>query len=136
MEGHGCNTNQDQFRGHILDRFSVSSMIKKIHAELDKEMQVLVCGLEIWRDFQTFQVDTELGEVAKYYFDGTGKGFRPVTAMCIGQAFNSHTGREVGGAEEEAQWMVAVVSEMIHILSLVHDDVLDREKIRRGKVSL
>ena len=89
-----------------------------------------------WQDFQTFQVDTELGEVAKYYFDGTGKGFRPVTAMCIGQAFNSHTGREVGGAEEEAQWMVAVVSEMIHILSLVHDDVLDQEQIRRGKVSL
>jgi len=120
MEGHGCNTNQDQFRGHILDRFAVSSMIKKIHAELDKELQV----------------DTELGEVAKYYFDGTGKGFRPVTAMCIGQAFNSHTGREVGGAEEEAQWMVAVVSEMIHILSLVHDDVLDQEQIRRGKVSV
>ena len=47
MEGHGCNTNQDQFRGHILDRFAVSSMIKKIHAELDKELQVLVCGLKI-----------------------------------------------------------------------------------------
>ena len=25
----------------------MSSMIKKIHAELDKELQVLVCGLEI-----------------------------------------------------------------------------------------
>ena len=39
--------NQDQFRGQIFDRFSVSSMIQKIHAELDKELQVLVCGLEI-----------------------------------------------------------------------------------------
>ena len=74
-------------------------------------------------------MNTELGEVAKYYFDGKGKGFRPVTAMCIGQAFNSHTG-EVGGAEE-IQWMVAVVSEMIHIFSLVHDDVLDQEETRR-----
>ena len=129
--------NQDQFRGQIFDRFSVSSMIQKIHAELDEALQVLhSLWPRNWQDFQTFQVDTELGEVAKYYFDGTGKGFRPVTAMCIGQAFNSHTGREVGGAEEEAQWTVAVVSEMIHILSLVHDDVLDREKIRRGKVSL
>ena len=54
--------------------------------------------------------------------------------MCIGQAFNSHTG-EVGGAEE-IQWMVAVVSEMIHIFSLVHDDVLDQEETRRGQVSL
>lgn len=56
--------------------------------------------------------------------------------MCIGQAFNSHTGREVGGAEEEIQWMVAVVSEMIHIFSLVHDDVLDQEETRRGQVSV
>ena len=59
-----------------------------------------------------------------------------MTAICIGQAFNCHTGREVGEAEEEAQWVVAVVSEMIHVLSLVHDDVLDQEEIRRGKVSL
>ena len=46
MEVYGCNTNQNQFRGHILDRFSVSSMIQKIHAELDRELQVLVCGLK------------------------------------------------------------------------------------------
>ena len=59
-----------------------------------------------------------------------------MTAICIGQAFNSHTGVEVGEAEEEAQWVVAVVSEMIHVLSLVHDDVLDQEEIRRGKVLL
>ena len=59
-----------------------------------------------------------------------------MTAMCIGQAFNSHTGHEVGAVEEDAQWMVAVVSEMIHVLSLVHDDVLDQEEIRRGKVPL
>ena len=44
MEGQA---NQDQFRGQLLDRFSVSSMIQKIHDELDKELQVLVCVLEI-----------------------------------------------------------------------------------------
>ena len=138
MEGHGCNTNPDQFRGRILDKFSVSNMIQKIHAEVVRELQVLVCGLEICKIFKYYlcQVETELGEVAKYYFDGEGKAFRPVTAMCMGQAFNSHTGRDVGGAEEEIQQMVAIVSEMIHISSLVHDDVLDQEEIRRGKVPL
>ena len=54
--------------------------------------------------------------------------------MCIGQAFNAHTG-ETGRRTEEAQRMVAVISEMIHIFSLVHDDVIDQEEIRRGKVS-
>jgi len=47
MEGHGCNTNQDQFRGEILDRFDVMSMIQEIHTELDKEMQVVQCGLDL-----------------------------------------------------------------------------------------
>ena len=34
--------------------------------------------------------------------------------MCIGQAFNAHTG-QTGRKTEEGQRMVAVISEMIHI---------------------
>ena len=32
--------------------------------------------------------------------------------------------------------MVAIISEMIHTASLVHDDILDHAETRRGKVSL
>ena len=78
------------------------------------------------------QVDTELGEMAKYYFDGAGKGLRPVIAMCVGHAFNVHTGKV--GKAEEGQRMVAIISEMIHTASLVHDDILDHAETRRGKV--
>ena len=72
--------------------------------------------------------------MAKYYFDGAGKGLRPVIAMCVGHAFNIHTGRV--GKPEEGQRMVAIISEMIHTASLVHDDILDHAETRRGKVSL
>ena len=30
MEVYGCNTNQNQFRGHILDRFSVKGATYKV----------------------------------------------------------------------------------------------------------
>merc|ERR1719328_124574 len=80
------------------------------------------------------QVDTELGDMAKYYFDGAGKGLRPVIAMCVGHAFNVHTGNV--GKAEEGQRMVAIISEMIHTASLVHDDILDHAETRRGKVSV
>ena len=80
------------------------------------------------------QVDTELGEMAKYYFDGAGKGLRPVIAMCVGHAFNVHTGKV--GKAEEGQRMVAIISEMIHTASLVHDDILDHAETRRGKVTV
>ena len=72
--------------------------------------------------------------MAKYYFDGAGKGLRPVIAMCVGHAFNTHTG--MVGRAEEGQRMVAIISEMIHTASLVHDDILDHAETRRGKVSL
>jgi hypothetical protein len=62
----------------------LDSLVGEIHRELEAELKV----------------DSELGEMAKYYFDGGGKGLRPVIAMCLGHAFNAHTGR-VGIAEAD-----------------------------------
>merc|ERR1719244_515245 len=106
---------QDPF---VLVGSDLDTMVHEIHAELGRELQV----------------DTELGEMAKYYFDGAGKGLRPVIAMCVGHAFNVHTGNV--GKAEEGQRMVAIISEMIHTASLVHDDILDHAETRRGKVSV
>merc|ERR1719402_1980095 len=72
--------------------------------------------------------------MARYYFDGAGKGLRPVIAMCLGHAFNTHTGRQ--GEAEAGQRKVAIISEMIHTASLVHDDILDHAETRRGKESV
>ena len=111
----------------------LDTMVHEIHAELGRELQVILVSTFYFQD-QSFQVDTELGEMAKYYFDGAGKGLRPVIAMCVGHAFNTHTG--MVGRAEEGQRMVAIISEMIHTASLVHDDILDHAETRRGKVSL
>merc|ERR1719315_835187 len=75
--------------------------------------------------------------MAKYYFDGAGKGLRPVVAMCIGHAYNHHMaqGTNIDHVINN-QRMVAMVSEMIHTASLVHDDILDQAETRRGKESI
>ena len=60
---------------------------------------------------------------------------RPCIAMCVGHMANHHT----GNMEEDRsrrQRMVAMVSEMIHTASLVHDDILDHAETRRGKESV
>lgn len=36
----------------------------------------------------------------------------------------------------ESQRQVAMVSEMIHSASLIHDDVIDQSELRRGKPSV
>ena len=77
------------------------------------------------------QVNSELGDMAPYHFDGAGKGLRPVIAMCLDHAFNTHT--EVAGGEAEAgQRKLAIISQ-IHTASLMHNDILDHPETRRGK---
>ncbi|KAK3586580.1 hypothetical protein CHS0354_027064 [Potamilus streckersoni] len=76
----------------------------------------------------------ELREIAEYYFDGKGKGFRPMLVMLASKALNFHK------TEEEkllnSQRRVAMIAEMIHTASLIHDDVIDESYIRRGKSSV
>ena len=54
-----------------LTHADLKNMVGDIHAELDTEIRQ----------------DSELREMAKYYFDGKGKAIRPVIALCLGHAF-------------------------------------------------
>jgi len=92
---------------------------------------------EIKKDLdEELKNDIELGKIAKYYFDGQGKFIRPIIAMTIGHAFNVHCGVPENSDIFSKQRKVAIVSEMIHTASLVHDDILDRAETRRGKVAI
>ena len=62
---------------------------------------------------------------------------RPCIALCVGHLANHHMGeKEEQGEVVKRQQMVAIVSEMIHTASLVHDDILDHAETRRGKESI
>jgi len=112
--------NSDPF---TLVEGELATMFREIHDELDGALRA----------------DTELSEMSKYYFDGKGKALRPVIAMCVGHAFNAHSvgeGLEVLPQVSVNQRKVAIISEMIHTASLVHDDILDHAESRRGKPSV
>lgn len=71
----------------------------------------------------------EIYPMACYYFDGSGKSFRPLIVERIAVALG-------GSLEEDSRLMkVAMIAEMIHTGSLVHDDVIDKSDKRRGKAS-
>jgi len=89
--------------------------------------------LEIHQELQSQNQALEL--ISKYYFDGKGKAFRPVIVVLMARALNSH----IQGSEAlllPSQRKVAMVVEMIHTATLVHDDVIDASNLRRGKPSL
>ncbi|XP_066149723.1 all trans-polyprenyl-diphosphate synthase PDSS1 [Euwallacea fornicatus] len=81
----------------------------------------------------TYQED--LYEIATYYFDGNGKALRPMVAILMARAINYHMYKE-NSALLPSQREVAMISEMIHTASLVHDDVIDQSDFRRGKPSV
>jgi geranylgeranyl diphosphate synthase, type I len=59
--------------------------------------------------------------------DADGKGLRPALALLACQA--------VGGAPEDAHPAAAAV-ELIHNASLLHDDIIDHDTLRRGRPAL
>src|SRR5712691_7929273 len=76
------------------------------------------------------QVETfhpEIAPYADYALNGQGKHLRPalvaLTANALGKAAESHV-------------TVALIIEMVHLATLVHDDVMDEAEIRRGRLTL
>lgn len=83
----------------------------------------------------------DLEDASRYYFDGKGKLFRPMLVIATGRAC-----RAVPDGVAESEWMgdsvgkdqetIALITEMIHTASLVHDDVIDEATTRRGKLAI
>src|SRR5215468_5645156 len=77
------------------------------------------------REVEAF--DPELAPYANYALAGNGKHLRPalvaLTANALGKPTDSHI-------------TVAVIIEMVHLATLVHDDVMDEAEIRRGRLTL
>nr|XP_003222159.2 PREDICTED: decaprenyl-diphosphate synthase subunit 1 [Anolis carolinensis] len=77
---------------------------------------------------------TDLREMCEYYFDGKGKAFRPMIVVLMARACNFH--HKSSGEVQASQRSIALIAEMIHTASLVHDDVIDDANSRRGKLTV
>src|SRR6266542_1194812 len=71
--------------------------------------------------------DPDIAPYADYALNGQGKHLRPalvaLTANALGKVNESHV-------------TVAAIIEMVHLATLVHDDVMDEAEIRRGRLTL
>ncbi len=64
---------------------------------------------------------------ADYALNGQGKHLRPALVALTAKAL---------GTVNDAHVTVAVIIEMVHLATLVHDDVMDEAEIRRGRLTL
>ncbi|XP_028821033.1 all trans-polyprenyl-diphosphate synthase PDSS1 isoform X2 [Denticeps clupeoides] len=110
-------THQD---AKLRDPFSLAQKdLKDLYEDIRKELLVS---------------RAELKALCDYYFDGKGKAFRPMIVVLMARACNVHGDRD--GDLLPGQRSVAMISEMIHTASLVHDDVIDGSDKRRGKTTI
>ncbi|XP_041102988.1 all trans-polyprenyl-diphosphate synthase PDSS1-like [Polyodon spathula] len=119
MQNRCCysNVNNDE---QLKDPFKlVQKDLKNLYEDIKKEL---------------FVSKTELKSLCDYYFDGKGKAFRPMIVVLMARACNLHSNRD--RELLPGQRSIAMISEMIHTASLVHDDVIDGSDTRRGKTTV
>jgi octaprenyl-diphosphate synthase len=71
--------------------------------------------------------DPNIAGYADYALNGQGKHLRAALVALTAKAFDK---------VEDAHVTVAVIIEMVHLATLVHDDVMDEAEIRRGRLTL
>ena len=76
---------------------------------------------------QVSAFEPELAEYARYALDSQGKQIRPVLVALAAGCTGPHTDDVV---------TIAVIIEMVHLATLVHDDIMDGAALRRGRATL
>ena len=71
--------------------------------------------------------EPEIAEYARYALENQGKQLRPTLVALAGGAV---------GPLNESSVTIAVIIEMIHLATLVHDDIMDEARIRRRRPTL
>ncbi len=96
---------------------------KRIVEPLEPFLQAVAKRLEQ----QVREFDPAIAPYAEYALTGQGKQLRPaLVALSAGAT----------GKMNDTHITVAVIIEMVHLATLVHDDVMDEAEIRRGRLTL
>jgi len=76
---------------------------------------------------QTEEFEPQIAAYAQYALTAQGKQLRPMLVALSGEAC---------GGLNDSHLTVAVIIEMVHLATLVHDDIIDEADLRRGRPSL
>jgi octaprenyl-diphosphate synthase len=78
-------------------------------------------------DQQVSDASSSVSSIARYLHDGGGKRVRPTLLLLATNLVTGHS--------PDAAIRMAAVMEMLHSATLVHDDIIDEARVRRGRAS-
>jgi octaprenyl-diphosphate synthase len=104
---------------------TIAASQAKDYDELFRHIVPHMAALDGFMRHQVSQFEPEIREMAAYCLDISGKRLRPTMVFICGW----------GGAGVVSENLVraAGVVEMVHLATLVHDDIMDRAEIRRNR---
>ncbi|MBI4280164.1 MAG: polyprenyl synthetase family protein [Armatimonadetes bacterium] len=79
--------------------------------------------------------DSFIGELVAHVLSTRGKLVRPALVFLSAQACRAEIAAPPPGAKDE-EMLVAAAVELIHVASLIHDDVIDQADLRRGSATV
>lgn len=110
---------------------------------IDDIRRPIHADLEAFNTFVTDSFSAEgelLREMLTYALSSRGKGVRPILTLLAASISNPNTSTANATGEErnctKRTYLAAMLVEMIHTASLIHDDVLDSADERRGRASI
>jgi all-trans-nonaprenyl-diphosphate synthase len=69
-----------------------------------------------------------LKSAANYFFNISGKKMRPLIILLLSHCICLNRGEEIAKKHQK----LSEIAEMIHVASLIHDDIIDDSPMRRG----
>ena len=102
----------------------------------------IAADLEAFEEFMRSRFSSDgklMSEMLSYVFDSRGKGIRPIIIMLTSSLTSSANKRRWVEGERNCSkrtYMAAMMVEMLHTVSLIHDDVIDSADTRRGRASV
>ena len=92
--------------------------------ELIKPIEPFLDQVVVSLQDQVKAFEPEIASFARYALSNQGKHLRPALVALCGQSV---------GALKDEHVRVAVIVEMVHLATLVHDDIMDHAEIRRNR---
>jgi len=96
-------------------------------ASLTRPLAPLMSQLDAFLEAETAEFEPEVREMVAYAFAHSGKRLRPILVFFSGWG--------ASGSDAELVKAAAIV-EMVHLATLVHDDILDSATLRHGAPTL
>ncbi|VDM02921.1 unnamed protein product [Schistocephalus solidus] len=137
-----------------FSRASVYAAKKSVLPTKDISAQASADVRRIPDDIKTVlkSCNKRVSDITQYAFGSQGKMLRPLLVLLMAACANAHEycrplanrtkqnkvhfyERQLGTKVTCSQHAIAVISEMIHTASLIHDDLIDHAENRRGKLA-